>query len=350
MDKEFFKINHKINLLDILHILDISKDEIVFKKENLDVHPEKINIEDFVSFENLKKNKLSFFTNVKSNFKNVSSGICIAEKENFKYLNKDIIKIPYSNPKKGFSKILKKYVTENQQYKKENKIHPSAIVHKTAKIGKNVFIGAYSIIGEDVIIEDNTYISERVTISSNCKVGKECFIGAGVFIECTVLNKKVNVAHNTVLGKIGFGFIPENTNTILTPHVGSLIIGKGTNIGSGCTIDRGLIDKTQIGKYVMIDNQVHIGHNCVIDDFCILAGQVGLSGSVVLEKNVILGGDVSVKNNIKIGEGSIVAGASKVFNSFPKASKIGGSPAQDINSWKRLVASQRLSYKKRKKN
>ena len=68
----------------------------------------------------------------------------------------------------------------------------------------------------------------------------------------------------------------------------------------------------------------------LLDDFCILAGQVGLSGSVVLEKNVILGGDVSIKDNIKIGEGSIVAGASKVFNSFPKASKIGGSPAQDI--------------------
>ena len=68
------------------------------------------------------------------------------------------------------------------------------------------------------------------------------------------------------------------------------------------------------------------------------------------EKYVILGGDVSVKDNIRIGEGSIVAGASKVFNSFPKASKIGGSPAQDINSWKRLIASQRLSNKKRKKN
>ena len=100
----------------------------------------------------------------------------------------------------------------------------------------------------------------------------------------------------------------------------------------------------------MIDNQVHIGHNCVIGDFCILAGQVGLSGSVVLEKNVILGGDVSIKDNITIGQDTIIAGASKVFNSFPKGSKIGGSPAQDINSWKRLVASQRLSYKKRKKN
>ena len=350
MNKDFFKIDHKINLLDILNTLNISKADLVFEKDNFVPYPEKVYIEDFVSFENLKKNKLSFFTNIKSNFTNVSSGICIAEKENFKYLNKDIIKIPFSNPKKGFSKILKKYVSVNQKHNIENKIHPSAIVHKTAKIGKNVFIGAYSIVCEDVIIEDNTYISERVTISSNCKVGKECYIGAGVVIECTVLNKKVNVAHNTVLGKIGFGFIPENSNTILTPHVGGLIIDEGTNIGSGCTIDRGLIDETLIGKYVMIDNQVHIGHNCVINDFCILAGQVGLSGSVVLEKNVILGGDVSVKDNIKIGEGSIVAGASKVFNSFPKASKIGGSPAQDINSWKRMVAAQRLSYKKRKKN
>ena len=74
-----------------------------------------------------------------------------------------------------------------------------------------------------------------------------------------------------------------------------------------------------------------------------------MSGSVVLEKNVILGGDVSIKDNILIGEDSVIAGASKVFNSFPKKSKIGGSPAQDIKSWKRLVASQRLNLKRKKK-
>ncbi len=350
MNKDFFKINSKISLLDILEILGISKNELVFEKDNFELSPEKIYIEDFVSFENLQKNKLSFFTNVKSNLKTVSYGICIVEKKNFKYLNKNIIKIPFNYPKKGFATILKKYLDQNKNYFKENKIHQSAIVHKTAIIGRNVFIGAYSVICEGVIIEDNTYISERVTISSNCKIGKDCYIGAGVVMEYTVLNRKVIVSHNTVLGKIGFGFIPETTQTTLTPHIGGLIIGEGTNIGSGCTIDRGLIDNTFIGKYVMIDNQVHIGHNCIINDFCILAGQVGLSGSVFLEKNVILGGDVSIKDNIKIGEGSIVAGASKVFNSFPKASKIGGSPAQDINSWKRLIVSQRLNSKKRKKN
>ena len=98
----------------------------------------------------------------------------------------------------------------------------------------------------------------------------------------------------------------------------------------------------------MIDNQVHIGHNCIIDDFCILAGQVGLSGSVKLEKNVVMGGDVSIKDNITIGENSIIAGASKVFNNFPKNSKIGGNPAQDLIGWQRLIISQKKELKKRK--
>ena len=58
----------------------------------------------------------------------------------------------------------------------------------------------------------------------------------------------------------------------------------------------------------------------------------------------------SIKDNVKIGQDSIVAGASKVFNNFPKNSRIGGSPAMDINSWKRLIVAQRLNYIKRKKN
>jgi len=350
MNKDFFKIDNKINLLDILRVLDIPQEDVLTEKNNVIVSLEEIYIEDFVSFENLRKNKLSFLTNLKSNFKDVTSGICIVKKENYDFLHKDIIKIPFKDPKKGFSKLLRNFFYQNNINRNEHLIHSSAIVDPNAKIGKNVFIGAYSSICEGAIIEDNSYISERVTVSKNCKIGKDCFIGSGVFIECTIIGENVKIYHNSVLGKIGFGFIPDKYKTNLTPHIGGLIIGEGTNIGSGCTIDRGLINDTVIGKYVMIDNQVHIGHNCMIDDFCILAGKVGLSGSVVLEKNVILGGDVSVKDNILIGEYSVVAGASKVFNNFPKNSKIGGSPAQDINTWKRLVASQRLSLKKRKTN
>ncbi|MDC0531476.1 UDP-3-O-(3-hydroxymyristoyl)glucosamine N-acyltransferase, partial [Alphaproteobacteria bacterium] len=215
-------------------------------------------------------------------------------------------------------------------------------------IGNNVSIGAYTIIDEGVVIGDNTVISERVNISYKSRIGKRSFIFPGVYIECSIMGNDVVIAPNTVIGKLGFGFVPDKSNTFIIPHIGAVIIGNGTNIGSGCTIDRGLIDDTIIGNSVMIDNQVHIGHNCVIDDFCILAGQVGLSGSVKLEKNVIMGGDVSIKDNVTIGENSIIAGASKVFNNFPKNSKIGGNPAQDLIGWQRLIIFQKQEFKKRK--
>ena len=35
MNKDFFKIDHNINLLDILNTLNISKDDLIFEKDNL---------------------------------------------------------------------------------------------------------------------------------------------------------------------------------------------------------------------------------------------------------------------------------------------------------------------------
>ena len=55
MNKDFFKIDHKINLLDILKILNLSKDDLFSENGHVALFPEKIFIEDFVSFENLKK-------------------------------------------------------------------------------------------------------------------------------------------------------------------------------------------------------------------------------------------------------------------------------------------------------
>ena len=349
MNKNFFKIQNKIKVIELLSTLNINEQEFLRINNNI----ENINdlfIDDFVSFSNLKKNKLSFLTSKKNDLSNVLSGVCIVRLEHLKLLNNQVIKIPFENPKKGFSIILEKYFGNFHSRNEPYSVHPTAYIHKTAKIGNNVYVGAYSFIDEGVVIEEGTFISERASVSYNCIIGKECFLGVGTVIECATIGNKVTISSNTVVGKTGFGFIPNKSKTRIIPHIGGVSIAEGTNIGAGCTIDRGLVDDTLIGRYVMIDNQVHIGHNSVIDDFCILAGQVGLSGSVILKKNVIIGGDVSIKDNITIGEDSIIAGASKVFNNFPKGSYIGGSPAQDINAWKRMVAQQRLNLKKRKNN
>jgi UDP-3-O-[3-hydroxymyristoyl] glucosamine N-acyltransferase len=345
MNKHFFNFKTNINLNEILKVLDISLDEVL-SANNFCCNLDKIYINDFVPFKDLKENSLSFLNNTNYDFGSISSGLCILEKKNIKFLDQKIIKIPFKSPKLGFSKILEYYVSRNSF--DSHRIHPTAIIDETAKIGKNVNIGPYSLVGKRSVINDNTYVSERVSISHDCVIGKNCIIEPGVIIQYSIFGDNVKVYSNSVLGQPGFGFVPNDYNTTLIPHVGSLFIGEGTCIGSNCTIDRGFIEDTIIGKSVMIDNQVHIGHNCIIEDLCIIAGQVGLSGSVYLEKNVRMGGDVSIKDNVTIGENSIIAGASKVFNSFPKNSVIGGSPAQNLNDWKKIIASQRLNLKKQR--
>ncbi|MFL2828060.1 MAG: UDP-3-O-(3-hydroxymyristoyl)glucosamine N-acyltransferase [Candidatus Puniceispirillales bacterium] len=347
MNKHFFQMKRKVLLCDILNDLNVSNHTFLNINSNFDKNILKYQIDDFVSFSNLKPNSISFFDNKKNNSTSVNSGACVIKERNLKLINDNIIKIPYQNPKLGFSKLLEIYFTKNNT-KLNNQIHPTAIVHKTALIGKNVSIGAYSNIEEGVVIENDVSIGARVNISFNCKIGKRSYISSGVYIECSILGDDVYVAPNSVVGKLGFSFTPDTGNTFLTPHIGAVTIGNGTNIGSCCTIDRGLIDNTIIGNYVMIDNQVHIGHNCVIADYCVLAGQVGLSGSVKLEKNVMMGGDVSIKDNITIGENSIIAGATKIFKDFPKNSKIGGNPAQYLMDWQRLIIAQKQLLKKRK--
>ena len=344
MNKPFFNSSINIKLNEILEILNIPLSE--FLAVNNDVKIDEIFINDFVPFKDLKENSLSFLNNTQYDFNKIFSGLCILEKKNISFLNKNIIKIPFESPKLGFSKILElhtsKISTDNFS------IHPTAIIDDTAVIGKNVNVGPYSYIEKGVVIGDNTYIGERVSILQNCMIGKNCKIYPGVIIEYSILEDRVKISSNSVLGKVGFGFIPNDYKTSLMPHIGGLVIGEGTCIGSNCTIDRGFIENTVIGKSVMIDNQVHIGHNCIIDDLCILAGKVGLSGSVNLKKKVTLAGDVSIKDNVTIGENSIVAGASKVFNTFPKNSVIGGNPAQNLSDWKKIIASQKLNLKKRK--
>ena len=66
MNKFFFKIKNKIKLIDILIILRVSEEEFFNINKNKDVNVNSYYIEDFVSFSNLKVNKLSFYTNKKN--------------------------------------------------------------------------------------------------------------------------------------------------------------------------------------------------------------------------------------------------------------------------------------------
>ena len=83
MNKSFFKIKNKIKLIDILKLLKVSEEDFLNINKNINVSFKKLYIYDFVSFVNLKKNKLTFFTNKKKFLQNLVSGVCIVENGHF---------------------------------------------------------------------------------------------------------------------------------------------------------------------------------------------------------------------------------------------------------------------------
>jgi len=131
---------------------------------------------------------------------------------------------------------------------------PTEIKYKNVKFGNNVLIGKNVKIGNNSIIGANTIIEHDVMIGSNC------VIGSGVIIKNSLVDDRVVIQDNCSIGQKGFGFIPINDQNIKFPHFGMVLIKKNVEIASNCTIDRGSVDDTIIGKNTYLDNQVHVAH------------------------------------------------------------------------------------------
>ena len=140
----------------------------------------------------------------------------------------------------------------------------------SVKFSNNVLVGKNVKIGKNCIIGSNTIIEQNVII------GKNCIIGSNSVIKNSILGNNVVIQDGNKIGQKGFGFIPLKDKNFKIPHIGRVIIYDNVEIASGCTIDRGSVDDTEIGRNTYIDNQVHIAHNVKIGSNCMIAGQVGL--------------------------------------------------------------------------
>ncbi|MBL6726858.1 MAG: UDP-3-O-(3-hydroxymyristoyl)glucosamine N-acyltransferase, partial [Methylophilaceae bacterium] len=79
------------------------------------------------------------------------------------------------------------------------------------------------------------------------------------------------------------------------------------DIGANTTIDRGALEDTVIEDGVKIDNQVQIGHNCVIGKNTIMAGCAGVAGSTIIGKNCMIGGGAMFKGHIIVADNTIIS-------------------------------------------
>ena len=282
------------------------------------------------TLDNAKKNDLTFFDSIKykSLALKTNASFCLTTKKLERFLPNQTEKIIVNNVLYELATTVKKiYPEADIDYPDLSLKSPLKKKYSGVKFGNNVLIGKNVKIGKNSIIGSNTIIEKNVSI------GKNCIIGSGVIIKNSIMKNDVIVQDNCKLGQKGFGFIPKKDKNLKFPHIGHVIIEDGVEIATGCTIDRGSIDITRIGKNTYLDNQVHIAHNVHIGENCMIAGQVGFAGSSTIGNNVSIGGQAGISGHLKIGNNVKIGGGSGVVKDIQDNSIVMGYPAVPLKDF-----------------
>ena len=287
-------------------------------------------VRDVKSLHLAKKTDISFFDSIKykSDALSTKAGICITTKKLEPFLPQQTEKILVSNVLFELAKVLKIiYPNADIDYPDMSLKKPKKTKFKNVKFGNNVLIGKNVKIGKNSIIGSNSIIEHDVSL------GNDCIIGSGNIIKNTMICNRVVIQDNCKIGQKGFGFIPLKDKNFKFPHIGKVIINDDVEIASSCTIDRGSIDDTVIGKNTYLDNQVHIAHNVKIGSNCMIAGQVGFAGSSKIGNNVSIGGQAGVSGHLKIGNNVKIGGGSGVVKDIEDNQIIMGYPAVSLKNF-----------------
>ena len=178
-----------------------------------------------------------------------------------------------------------------------NKIHPLATVSPDARLGDNIEIGPYAFIDANVEIGDGCKILPHAVIFSYVKMGRDCTVFPGAVV----------------------GAVPQDLK--YEGEVTYVEIGDRVTIRECATINRGTKASgkfvTKVGDDTLVMSYVHIAHDCVIGNHCILVSQVALAGETEVEDWVILGGGTLAHQFSHIGTHAMVGAGFKIVKDVP---------------------------------
>ena len=194
-----------------------------------------------------------------------------------------------------------------------DRIHSTAIISDTAQIAESVTVGPYAVIGDNVVIGAGTTVGSHVVINGPSTIG----------------------ADNHIYQFASIGDDPQDKKYAGEPT--QLIIGDRNTIREYCTVSRGTTqDKgiTRMGDDNWIMAYVHIAHDCVIGDKCIMANNTTLAGHVHVGDWVIFGGFSGAHQFCKIGSHAFLGMYSGINRDVPAYTMVSGQPGvpKGINS------------------
>lgn len=202
----------------------------------------------------------------------------------------------------------------------------TALIAPSARIGENTVVQPGTFVGNNVVIGNNCRIHSNVSIYNDCVIGDNVTIHAG-----------------TVLGADAFYYKKRPEGFDKLKSGGRVVIEDNVDLGALCTIDRGVTGDTTIKKGTKIDNQVHIGHDTVVGEKCLIASQTGIAGCVVIENEVTIWGQVGMTSGITIGEKAVILAQSGISKSLEGGQTYFGYPAGEAREkYKEMSALKQL--------
>jgi UDP-N-acetylglucosamine acyltransferase len=186
------------------------------------------------------------------------------------------------------------------------RVHPTALIEQGAELADDVEIGPYAIVGA------------RVRIGAGCKIAAHAVISGR-----TTLGRGNRVFSHAVLGG-------EPQDKKYAGEDTELVIGDNNTIREFCTFNTGTVQDggvTRVGSNNWVMAYVHVAHDVLVGDNCILANNATLAGHVKLGDWVILGGMTGVHQFVRVGSHAMTGGGSILLQDLPPFVICQGNPA-----------------------
>jgi sugar O-acyltransferase (sialic acid O-acetyltransferase NeuD family) len=116
-------------------------------------------------------------------------------------------------------------------------------------------------------------------------------------------------------------------------HPNAIIMDKSSiKIGAGSIICAGSILTTEIsiGKHVLINLNVTVGHNTELGDYCSVMPGVNLAGSVHLGNEVLIGSGANIRNSVQLGDRCKIGMGAVVLKDIASGATAVGVPAKVV--------------------
>ena len=174
-------------------------------------------------------------------------------------------------------------------------IHSTAIIHPSAQIDPTCRIGPYAVIDAHVAIGAECVIGPHVHLTGHTQIGARNQFHAGCVI----------------------GDAPQDLKYRDEPT--RLIIGDNNVFREHATVHRAnkVAEDTVIGSNNFLMAHCHVGHNCRLDNFIIIANGALLGGHVTVEDRVFISGNCLAHQFVRLGRLALMQGGSAVSKDLP---------------------------------